>query len=394
MPFNPRLFNNIFYPQQEEEDRFDPGFSRGYSWNSGDQGFNRDIPDGGSDDGFFKPGKRVQSQFKNMFDSPNFITHVAPEDRYTGAYTPKPSDEFGRRFGMMAEQEGPAQTAYKQFLETQPTREGSRPGKLDRFAAILSGVTQGLKDPTQGMKMAQYFRDRKYNENIEDFKLKGAGMKERAEEERQGMTSKRTIMNDIYKQMLDEKKYKSEEELRNAQIRNYDSQSAERDKPQASDFVRIETPTGYAYHNVQTGERIESGQPGMTQYQKEQIRIADANAKSNRIRADKYQPGGSGGRSGYTEFTPPQDEVSAGKAAVENVILNNPDYAQFRGMDPSAGTWFGGLAGNNPDFAKFTAAVKLEKDRILESGRRSRRAANPGDGMMDLDDVLAGLPDN
>jgi len=369
MAYNPRIFSNIFSPRQEEEEQ----------------------PDYGG----FTPQGRVAGQFRNMFDSPDLFQPIAPEDQY-GYQRPKPSDEFSRRFGMMAEQQGPAQSAYRDFLQTQPTREGSQPGKLDRFAAILGGATAGLKDPAKGVATAQYFRDRKYNENLEDFKLRGAGMKERAEEERQGMTSKRTIMNDIYKQMLDEKKYKSEEELRNAQIRNYDSQSAERERPQASDFVRIETPTGYAYKNVQTGEQIDSAQPGMTQYQKEQIRIADANARSNRIRADKYQPGGAGGRAGYEEFTPPQDEVAASKAALDNVILKNPQWSQFKEMDPSAGTWFGGWAGDNPDFTKFTKAVELERERILENGRRSRRAANRGGGgddIMDVNDVLAGLRD-
>ena len=370
MGFNPRIFSSIFSPRQQEEE---------------------ELPDYGG----FTPQGRVQGQFRNMFDSPDLFQPIAPKDRWDNP-TPKPSDEFSRRFGMMAEQQGPAQSAYRDFLQTQPTREGSQPGKWDRLAAIIGGSTAGLKDPAKGIATAQYFRDRKYNESLEDFKLRGAGLKERAEEERQGMTSKRTIMNDIYKQMLDEKKARGEQDLRDAQIRNYDSQSKEREAPQASDFVRIETPTGYAYKNVQTGEQIDSSQPGMTQYQKEQIRIADENAKSNRIRADKYQPGGGGGRSGYQEYTPPQDENAASKAALDNVILRNPQWSKFREMDPNAGNWFGGAFGQAEGFDEFTAAVRKEKDRILENGRRSRRAANPGagdDGMMDLNDILNNLPD-
>lgn len=74
----------------------------------------------------------------------------------------------------------PGLQAYKDYLTRMPKPEDNRPGAMTRIAAGLSGFSAGLRDPGEGVKVAQELNSSKYRGAIRDYANEGIGLKEQA----------------------------------------------------------------------------------------------------------------------------------------------------------------------------------------------------------------------
>jgi hypothetical protein len=105
--------------------------------------------------------------------------------------TPKKDDErYYDDISNMMSNVGPGIKAYRDFLTQMPNREDYQPGKWDRAAAALSGLAAGMRDPEKGVRVASSIRDAPYQEAMQDYAVKGSGLKERADMEQEELNSK------------------------------------------------------------------------------------------------------------------------------------------------------------------------------------------------------------
>lgn len=83
----------------------------------------------------------------------------------------KPASRFSSLYADLADETGgPAQKKYADFLNTGPNRDDYKPTKVNRLAAILAGVSDGVKHGGgAGYKTATDILDQPYNEAQTDY---------------------------------------------------------------------------------------------------------------------------------------------------------------------------------------------------------------------------------
>jgi len=89
----------------------------------------------------------------------------------------------------------PALDEYRSYLGNAPQAADYRPGKWDRLAAGLAGISTGLKDPARGVQVARDMNRSKYDYALKDYYSQAAPLKEAAGLEREGMQDRvRTLL--------------------------------------------------------------------------------------------------------------------------------------------------------------------------------------------------------
>jgi len=135
--------------------------------------------------------------------SPNLFQGMTPPD-----ITANPTsvggggNDFASLYKQISSQpEGPAQSRYRQFLDTNlPSKEDRqfRPGVTDRIAAILSGLSTGItKGAGEGYATAQNILDQPYKEATERYKLQGGRFGEAARIEQENELNRVKLIRDM-----------------------------------------------------------------------------------------------------------------------------------------------------------------------------------------------------
>lgn len=103
----------------------------------------------------------------------------------------------------------PALEAYKQHVSQMPQRSQFAPGKLDRLAAALAGVSSGWQQGAgAGIKSARDILDSKYQRAQADWMSRGAGLKEAAGLEQTEMQRRNDWMKTNRQALMDDFKFK------------------------------------------------------------------------------------------------------------------------------------------------------------------------------------------
>jgi hypothetical protein len=84
----------------------------------------------------------------------------------------------------------PALDTYRSYLGSAPKAEDYRPGKWDRLAAGLAGISTGLRDPAKGIETAMGMNRSKYDYALKDYYAQAAPLKEAAGLEHQAMSDR------------------------------------------------------------------------------------------------------------------------------------------------------------------------------------------------------------
>jgi hypothetical protein len=130
----------------------------------------------------------------------------------------QPSPTSGSRFSQVYadladEKGGPAQQKYTNFLDTGPKREDYKPGKLNRLAAILGGISEGqLHGGAAGYKTSTGILDDSYNEAQKDWSTQADKLKEASGIEEKDMGRRVGILKDI---IQEDRNRQSLDEIRN-----------------------------------------------------------------------------------------------------------------------------------------------------------------------------------
>jgi hypothetical protein len=103
---------------------------------------------------------------------------------------PSPYGSYEDELMGLQNQMGPGLQAYKKYLTELPNRDDYKPNVMTRVAAGLTGFSQGLRDPGQGVRVASDMLDSGYNDAVTDYRNKGVGLKEQAGLEQDELDSK------------------------------------------------------------------------------------------------------------------------------------------------------------------------------------------------------------
>lgn len=126
-----------------------------------------------------------------MFDpfatDPNPYGHVDFGASTAGSSMSQPADDFSSYRRSLDELygEGPALKQYQDYLTKAPVREQYQPSKLRRIGAAIAGGLTGLSDPRAGIAVARQTVDAPYRDAVEDWQMKGAGLRAAADIEAQ-----------------------------------------------------------------------------------------------------------------------------------------------------------------------------------------------------------------
>lgn len=132
---------------------------------------------------------------------------------------------------VMEQEPGPAQQKYRQFLDEEiPSRENFKPSKMNRLAAMLSGISEGMQGG-DGYGAARKVLDDPYKRAIDDFKLRGDKYVKAAELEEKNVGNRVKTLWDTLRYNQDMNQQLETKRLNDARINNYQSQATARGKP-------------------------------------------------------------------------------------------------------------------------------------------------------------------
>lgn len=146
---------------------------------------------------------RLASPFANPniqgMNQDDFNTQELPplEESVPVVEPPKPKPNYAAMFD---QPDGPVTKQYRDFLAAEaPTKEQFKPGKIDRIAAILSGVGEGIssKSPARGYSVMQSILDEPYKEAVSKYQDKNDRLSKGAKLEGDSSDHRRQIAKDI-----------------------------------------------------------------------------------------------------------------------------------------------------------------------------------------------------
>jgi hypothetical protein len=356
-----------------------------------------------------------------------------------------PEDAYMRRFKMMTDTSGPAQEAYKKYIDTMPSRQDYAPGKMRSFAAALVGGAEGYKNPSKGVLAAEGIRDMPYEKAMSDFTAKAKGLQESAQEERQSLTARRALFNDS---MLNPSKVAgAEARAAKDTATAKDTEAKTADRPAELDIKRKQAVAKAALEDAIAQYNIAkaTGEPALIEAATSnakakmlEAQAAGVNAAANTVKAAaattsagadvtragaavtaaeaaKERAGKTSGQPVLEEFHTQDDLDKARKAAVKAVITRNNTYSGF-GEKDKQGNLTGGTSTYSPsiwsdktaDHNQFLRDVEAETQKQLKLTPRKRKvgtttpgttaaptssSGRPTGTISDMMNRLAGLPD-
>jgi len=318
---------------------------------------------------------------KINFNAPRQQEPVAPE--------PPAAQEDPFMSAINRLQSGQAAGAYRKHLTDMPDPKAYAPSKWRRLgAALTAGAASFGKTPQNAMELGSEVRDAPLKSALNEWQLKGAGLKEQADIESQdvkGQMEQIKAIREYMKQQNDTEIAKATAEsqirLRDAQIANFESQG----------WTQSVRPDGNLWM-VKPGQEPQNMGPSMEgrkqdwteKYQGGQQQVAEGKLKDDQRRtgimgqnANTYAA--TAGRQGGVVDA--QENFQAEAFATQQVLREKPEYKGW--VNPN-GTikgpndyWFGGSMpnpANDKGYADFLARVESAKQRVLGT----RRPGAPG----------------
>lgn len=180
--------------------------------------------------------RNLLSPFGNSGFTPSFqFQFPDPADMDNQSSPPPPrsvdmSDLYGKLMGMEA---GPAQQKYRQFLDEQtPNRDDYKPTKMNRLAAMLTGVSEGIaRGGATGYGAARRVLEEPYSRAVADYNTKGDKLSKAAELEEKNIGNRVKVLWDTLRYNQDANRLDEAKRLNDARIKDYDARAAERGKP-------------------------------------------------------------------------------------------------------------------------------------------------------------------
>lgn len=215
------------------------------------------------------------------YESPSLEQPRDDESRFSRLY-----DAINRQ------QSGPAQSAYKQYLESMPDREQFKPGKGRKIAALLGGLGEAFlsHSPSRSIATARDIMDRPYNTAVENFRMKEGRYKTAAELEEKDNSNKIKTIRDIMEDEARTAREKREQEVATARIEDFKSRARQREQPKFNFFNDSTTGTHKAAaYNPQTKqfETQEIGKVGPTADEQIEIEGKKAGARFRATKKDR-----------------------------------------------------------------------------------------------------------
>jgi hypothetical protein len=300
-------------------------------------------------------------------------------------------------------QGGQATSAYREHVGNIPNPQDYAPSKWRRLGGALAAAGAAYNRNPNAGEIGASIRDAPLRGAVQNWQMKGAGLKEQADLEAQDITGQIKYIQAIRQQENEDRKYRLEvgnQEIADLNARTNATYRSDQTKiaiqrmenagwqrmigangnvvmfnPITQEQIdmgpSIETPR---LANEQARIGISRGQLGVAQGQ---LGIAGRNADTNAIRAGIYGQSVADRRSGLGNvgFVSPNAQIAADALAVKNVIDNNPGFAQWVDEEgvvipPSADQL------NDPKYQRFKKALAAEQKRIL--GMRQQRPGTTG----------------
>lgn len=286
---------------------------------------------------------------------------------------------------------------YREHLKTLPDPAATKPSKMRRLGAALTGAAAAYGRNPRASEMGADMRDAKYKDAITQWQMKGAGLKEQSNIESNDIDSQMKYIEAIRKHTSDQQDMAIKQgtldvaqqnanttaAYRQGQIQNYKNQGWKQMVDEQGMVLMI-NPITNETKNFGPSER--TTEMGMAQTRTEND-TTRANAASKN--ADTFAAT-AGGRLSGMGYVDPGDQFTAGAMATQNVVRQNPQWAnwvrpdgtikapsEFWRHDPTA----------DPNYKLFLQAIKDEEQKILLQ-RRPMGQQGPGPNMpFNFDDL-------
>ena len=352
---------------------------------------------------------------------------MQPDPVSQPAQVENPDDIYMRRFKEMTDTSGPAQEEYRKFIDTMPQREDYRPGKMRSFAAALAGGAAGFKDPGKGIAIAEHLRDQPYESAIQDFSLKAKGKQEAAQEERQSLTARRQLFNDVLtdrqrQALLPSQVAKNTGQANQAEASAADTRAKTGDRPAELEIKRTANDAKIELNDALTQLRLAqaNGTPALIAAATERANAAmiAANAATVNAQANTTRAGAAvetahaattraNTKPTFESYNTPEDIERTKKDAVKNVITKNSTKYYGFGEADKQGNLTGGAkpyqtpsgiksawqTDRSADYQSFLREVAAEQQRLLKAGARKRKVGttsdtSPNRGVATVSDIM------
>jgi len=241
----------------------------------------------------------------------------------------------------------PGLLAYKEYLSTTPKREDYAPSGWTRAAAGLSGLSAGMKNAGEGIRVAQGVNESGYRNAMEDYGIRGSGLKETAGIEQDDRANQVKVLQQAramgldYDKLLEQKRQFDTTSKQGQEKIDIDRQRAEAyvaDK-QRKGYDTIKLANGSVMFTNKNdpndsytktpremgGATIEAGQLGATQYSNQTGRINAGTAAAGQ-QETAYQNYWT--RNRPAESPRVEDSSKASALALER-LSQDPTFAEF-----------------------------------------------------------------
>lgn len=353
-------------------------------------------------------------RFRNVFADPNQDTDPItggfrrsinqdnpPDDTGTGSVTEPPVDRKKQQDDIYEQTlralstPGANQTKYANFVANAPKEADFNPNMYTRIAAAIAGAGAGMRNPEEGVRVAQQIRDDPYNTAVKDYKLRGEGLGVLAQQEEstraQQLGLVRALREDAYKSR-DMTNKETETGIKQQEA----TTMAGYRKAQEEDMKR----KGWVFYDDDKGNRIgtlmgASGQqqkvdfgPSMaatTSKQKDrELGQADArNATYGRMAGAAEKTAGANEQRAGQSFSPPSQQFYADSLATQAALRENPNWGGFVDSNGKIKTSFHfGDISKNKGYKDFLDAVERNKQNII----KNNRSGSPFGSMFDIKD--------
>lgn len=292
----------------------------------------------------FDPEDQQNNGYKmrNLWQAPDF---GAPQ-MSTGQEDPEEDDQTKYLKDIMRiSTNRPAMTEYQNQLSTMPKQEDYKPGKMQQFAAALSGIGTGLRDPSRGYETSSNIIQAPYRDAMAQFNNKLGIRKELSGIEEKSIDDQVKAMSEARAMGLNYKKFNYERQKTGAE-QNLKRAEFDNTKRKTDAEIQKMQEASYDYKDQEDGSILGIDKSDPTKTTKipahtvaaGQLSAAKMNAQSSRISANAAATQAATGVASEKSLAIYRDVM--GKAATtraDNATtrLNKPQsaYQQSRAVD-------------------------------------------------------------
>jgi hypothetical protein len=308
---------------------------------------------------------------------------------------------------------GPAMKKYTDFVANVPKEGDYQPNWMTRIGAAVSGAAAGMRNPSEGVAVAQRIRDEPYRSAVEQYHLQERGLAALAAGENDQRQNQLGLIKAIRDNQIKMRELGTKETTANASMINANANKAYREA-MVDDLKR----KGWVFYTDDKGHRIGTlmGQNGVQQKQdfgpsEEATKISQKNRELNQADTRNAAYGRMAGAAetnatanqtrANESFSPPNQQFYAESMATQQAVRENPDWAGFvdkNGRIKTSVGIFGGdprrYPGSRPGvsgYDEFTKRVQEIKDEIIKKNRMPMRGFgsmfNGNDDVIDIPDL-------